>query len=85
MTTTEHTVAAALDETIAALSALDIERLLWLEERMLQLAKSGLTGSSMPSLLERQKLLGSVLEATQSNLAGLAQLHERNGADAWAR
>jgi hypothetical protein len=85
MTTTEQSVATLLDETIAALSELDSERLLSLEEKMLLLAKSGVTSSSIASLLERQKVLGRVLEATRSNLEGFARLHERNGADRWVR
>jgi hypothetical protein len=85
MTTTEQSVATLLDETIAALSELDSERLLSLEEKMLVLAKSGVTGSSIASLLERQKVLGRVLEATRSNLEGFARLHQRNEADRWVR
>jgi hypothetical protein len=85
MTTTEQSVATLLDETIAALSELDSERLLSLEEKMLVLAKSAVTGSSIASLLERQKVLGRVLEATRSNLEGFARLHQRNEADRWVR
>ena len=85
MTTTEQSVAALLDETIAALSEFDLERLLSLEEKMLLLANSGITGGSIPSLVERQQILGRLLEATQSNVAGLVRLHQRNGADAWVR
>jgi len=85
MMTSEHSVAALLDETITALSALDLERLLSLEESMLLLAKSGITGGCISMVLERHQLLKHVLMETESNLAGLARLHQRNGADAWAR
>jgi hypothetical protein len=85
MTTTEQSVAALLDETIVALSEFDLERLLSLEEKMLLFATSGITGDSIPSLAERQQILGHLLEATQSNLVGLTQLHQRDGADAWVR
>jgi hypothetical protein len=85
MTTKEQSVAALLDETIAALSEFDLERLLSLEEKMLLLTNSGITGGSIPSLVETQQILGRLLEATQSNIAGLARIHQRDGADAWVR
>ncbi len=85
MTTSEHSVAALLDETIAALSTLDLERLLSLEESMLPLAKSGVTDDCISTLIEKQQLLKQMLVATESNLAGLARLHQRNGAETWAR
>jgi flagellar biosynthesis/type III secretory pathway chaperone len=85
MTTKEQSVAALLDETIAALSEFDLERLLSLEEKTLLLTNSGITGGSIPSLVERQQILVRLLEATQSNIAGLARIHQRDGANAWVR
>ena len=85
MMTSESSVAALLGETIAALSTLDLERLLSLEESMLSLAKSDVTDDGISTLIEKQQLLKQMLVATESNLAGLDRLHQRNGADTWAR
>jgi hypothetical protein len=83
MTTAEQSVATVLDETIAALSALDHERLLSLEKRILRLAKSGaFINGSMPSLLHSHTLLKRMLDETSNNLAVLSRLH---GSSTWAR
>jgi len=85
MTTTEQSIAAVLDDTITALSVLDLERLLLIEEKLLLLPKTGITGASIPSLLERQQILGRVLEVTHRSLQGLDRLQQRKGADTWER
>jgi hypothetical protein len=86
MTIAEQSIATVLDETITALSTLDHERLLSLEERILLLAKSGaINNVSMPSLLQRQALLKRMLDETQGNLAVLTRLHRGDGIDAWVR
>ena len=86
MTTAEQSVMTVLDETIAALSTLDHERLLSLEERILLLAKSGdLNSASMSSLLQRHAVLKRMLGETQANLAVLSRLRGRDGSDAWVR
>jgi hypothetical protein len=86
MTIGEQSIATVLDETITALSTLDHERLLSLEERILLLAKSGaIDNGSMPSLLQRQALLKRMLDETQDNLAVLSRLHRDDGSDTWVR
>ena len=85
MTTSEQSLAAVLDETIVALSKLDAEQLVSLEETMLLLANSCAPNASSALLLERQQVLGRVLAATQSNLTSLTCLHQRNGMDQWVR
>ena len=86
MTTAEQSVATVLDETIAALSTLDHERLFSLKERILLLANSGaLNNASMPSLLQRHATLKRMLDETQDNLAVLSRLRGGDGSDAWAR
>jgi hypothetical protein len=86
MTSVEQSIATVLDETIAALSTLDYEKLLSLEERIFLLAKSGAINSrSMPSLLQKHTVLKRMLDDTQSNLAVLSRLHGGDGSDAWAR
>ena len=86
MTTAEQSVTTVLDETIAALSTLDHERLLSLEERILLLAKSGaINNGTMPSLLQRHAILKRLLDETQANLAVLSRLRSGDGSDAWVR
>ena len=86
MTTSERSVARVLDETIAALSTLDHERLLSLEERIILLAESGAIDKvSNPFLLQRQALLKHMLDETQANLAVLSRLHRGDRSDAWVR
>jgi hypothetical protein len=83
VTTIEESVLAVLEETILALSELDLERLQTLEERALLLARSTITTGSIPALLGSQHLLGHLLEATMNNLSNLTRLNKRNGENVW--
>jgi len=86
MTTAEQSVATVLDGTIAALSTLDHERLLSLQERIVLIAKSGsINNGALPSLLQRLALLKRMLDETQANLALVTRLHGREGSSTWAR
>jgi len=86
MTIADQSVATVVDETIAALSSLDHERLLSLEERIILLAKSGaINKDAMPSLLQRHSQLKRMLDETQANLALLTRLRSGDGSNTWAR
>lgn len=85
MTQTEQMVAGVFDATLEALSRFDLDRLLTLEERVLQLARSGERIAISPSLLESRNRLGRALDETESNLAVLQRLHSRKGGDPWER
>lgn len=84
MISREQAVTTLLDETIEALSVLDLERLLSLEQRIMLVAKAG-TIRRTSSLLGRQTVLNRMLNETKNNLAILTRLHSGNGNDTWAR
>ncbi|MBB5315689.1 hypothetical protein HDF09_000339 [Edaphobacter lichenicola] len=84
--TIDQTVADALDETIKALTILDLNRLQTLEERISALAKYSIVCSkgSLSSILAKKHLLELILQNCESNLATLHRLHGRDTRDQWA-
>jgi hypothetical protein len=82
----DQTVADALDETIKALTILDLNRLQTLEERISALAKYSIVCStgSLSSILAKKHLLELILQNCESNLAALHHLHGRDTRDQWA-
>lgn len=95
---TTGSLAAALDQAIAALTQLDCERLERIEQEMLsaiaareQISFLAGDGSErerqIGEIRARQRLLGRLLESTSLNLQVLDRLSERSfsGSHAWAR
>jgi hypothetical protein len=83
---TDQMVSDVLDETIHALTLLDLKSLQELEERVLSLAKATVVcGSrSFSSILAKKRLLELILQNYESNLDVLTRLHGRNTRDQWA-
>jgi hypothetical protein len=79
-------VAEALDETIKALTILDLNRLQTLEERISALAKYSIVCSevSLSSILAKKHLLELILQNCESNLAAIHRQHGRNTRYQWA-
>jgi hypothetical protein len=84
--TIDQTVADALDETIKALTILDLNRLQTLEERISALAKYSIVGSrgSLSAILAKKHVLELILQNCDSNLATLHRLHGRDTRVQWA-
>jgi hypothetical protein len=84
--TIDQTVADALDETIRALTILDLNTLQTLEARISVLAKYSIVCSkgSLSSILAKKHLLELILQNFESNLATLYRPHGRDMRDQWA-
>jgi vacuolar-type H+-ATPase subunit H len=84
--TIHQEVTEIVDETIQALTHLDLDRLQSLERRMAALAKSDLASGreNLETILAKKRLLGFVLQNCESNLDALKRLHRRNARDQWA-
>lgn len=85
--TTGQALAGVLDETIAALAALDQDALLTLEERAAALAESRLVAddATIDLIRAKRRVLEQLLGHSESNLNMLSRLHERYARDAWER
>jgi hypothetical protein len=83
MISREHVITTLLEQTIDALSVLDHERLLPLEQQITVLAKPGMIQRTS-SLADRQNLLKRMLNETEENLAILQRLQSGNGNHSWA-
>jgi hypothetical protein len=81
-----HAVADVLDQTIQALTLMDLNKLQSLERRISLLAESNATcdREGLPSLLAKKRLLELILQSCKSNLDALNRLHRRNTRDQWA-
>jgi hypothetical protein len=82
----DQTVADVVDETIKALTILDLNRLQTLEERISALAKYSIVCSrgSLNSIVARKHLIEIILQNCELNLATLHRLHRRDTRDQWA-
>ncbi|QNI35303.1 hypothetical protein [Edaphobacter albus] len=83
MATAEEAIAGVLEETIEALTSLDLERLILLEERTLQLVASGAEIHPTFSLLEKRAVLKYTLEETRTNLDALERLRSGKEQERW--
>jgi hypothetical protein len=83
--TVDQTVADALDETMKALTVLDLNGLQTVEERISVLARYSIVCSkgSLSSILAKRHLLELILQNCESNLATLHRLHGRDTRDQW--
>lgn len=84
--TINQAVAEALDETIQALTRMDLKRLQRLEERIAAFADSGAkcSGEGLHLILAKKRLLKLILQSSEANLKALNRLHGRNTSDQWA-
>jgi hypothetical protein len=80
-------LANILDETVAALSDLNLEALQALEHRAAMIAESAETfeRDAAGLVLAKKRLLETVLQNCQVNLDALTRLHARNMRDQWAQ
>ena len=76
-----------LDETVKALSNLDLEKLNALERRIVLVAESNANFSrdSIDMVLPKKRQLEIVLRNCQVNLGALTHLHARNMRNQWAQ
>jgi hypothetical protein len=81
----EQIVMGVLEGTIKALAHFDLERLLSLEEQMLQLAADGAAIQPAPPLVERHQRLRHTLEETRTNLVVLERLCSGKERERWER
>jgi hypothetical protein len=81
----DQAVGEVLDQTIQALTLLDLNKLQALERRISAMAESNVEWNrdSFPSLLAKKRLLELVLQNCKSNLDALNRLHGRNMRDRW--
>lgn len=81
----DQTVADILDETVTALSLLDLNCLEALEKRIAGLAGSKLVvdQAGMDSIRARRDVLEGVLHHSTSNLNALNRLYGRDTRDQW--
>jgi hypothetical protein len=84
--TIDQAVANILDETIQALTLLDLNRLQNLEKQISALAESNVVcgRDSFNSIQTKKHLLELLLQNCESNLDALNRLHRRNTRDRWA-
>ena len=87
MTLDHQPITAILDETIAALSRFDGARLEVLEQQISTLSRSSFACSSagVDAILERRRVLESLLRNCDANLNALRRLHPRDRMDPWLR
>jgi hypothetical protein len=84
--TIDQGVGEVLDQTIQALTVLDLNKLQALERRISAMAESDVEWNrdSFPSLVAKKRLLELVLQNCKSNLDTLNRLYGRNMRDQWA-
>ncbi len=84
--TIDQAVADVLDETIQALTLLDLNSLQALEKRISELTRSSVVcgRDSINSIQTKQRMLELLLRNCESNLDVLNRLHGRNTRDQWA-
>jgi hypothetical protein len=82
----DQAVGEVLDQTIQALTLLDLDKLQALAKRISAVAESNVEWNrdSVVSLLAKRRLLELVLQNCKSNLDTLNRLHGRNTRDQWA-
>jgi hypothetical protein len=83
----DQTLVDILDETVEALSNLDLEKLNALERRIVLLAESNANfeRDSIGLLLPKKRQLEIMLQNCQANLDALTRLHARNMRNQWAQ
>jgi hypothetical protein len=79
-------VAEVLEETVRAITVLDLNRLKTLEEKISTLAQYSITWGKggINAMLVKKHLLDLILRNCESNLDSLKHLHGRNTRDQWA-
>jgi hypothetical protein len=85
--TTYQAVVDVLDETLEALTSLDVDKLEELEGRVEVLAESEVVCGefSADAILAKKRVLELVLRNCEENLRALHRLHIRNMGSQWAR
>jgi hypothetical protein len=75
-----------LDQTIQALTLLDLKKLQILEQRIVAVAESKVVFNqgNLNSQLAKKRTLELILQSCKSNLDMLNRLHRRNVRDQWA-
>ena len=81
----EQAITNVLDDTIRALSVLDLDALKSVEERVTVLSQSALIADEIciASILRKKRVLELVLHHSESNLNALQRLYGRNTRDRW--
>jgi len=76
-----------LDETIEALSKLDLEKLTALEQRIVSFAEcnANLETEGIGLVLPKKRQLQMLLQNCRTNLDALTRLHARNMRNQWAQ
>jgi hypothetical protein len=76
-----------LDQTIEALSTLDLERLTALEQRIISLAEcnANLATEGIGLVLPKKRQLEILLQNCRVNLDALTRLNARSGRNQWAQ
>jgi len=85
--TIDRTLVDILDETIEALSRLDLEKLTALEQRIVLLAEcnANLATENIGLVLAKNRQLQIFLQNCQVNLDALTRLHARSMRNQWAQ
>jgi hypothetical protein len=85
--TIDQTLTEVLDETIKALTSLDLARVQALEQRIVSLARSNgkCDRDRMGLVLLKKDQLEIILRSFQVNLDALMRLHARNMRNQWAQ
>jgi hypothetical protein len=80
-------VGRVLDETIEAFVMMDLTRLERLDEQIVTLSQSNMlwAENSKQNILEKKRMLETVLQNSEANLAVLTRLHHKNTGFQWAR
>ena len=83
----DQTLVDILNETVEALSNLDLEKLNALEQQIVLLAESNVNFAkdSIGLVLAKKRQLEIVLQNCQINLDALTRLHARNMRNQWAQ
>jgi hypothetical protein len=84
--TSDQAVAEILDETVQAITVLDLNRLKTAEEKISALARYSIAWGKggIDTMLAKKHLLDLILRNCESNLDSLKHLHGRNTRDQWA-
>jgi len=84
--TNDQAAADILDETIRAITVLDLNRLNTLEEKISAMAQYSITCSKggINTILAKKHLLDLILQNCESNLETLNRLYGRNTREQWA-
>ncbi len=82
----DQTATDMLDETIRAITMLDLNRLKTLEEKISAMAQYSITcgKGGINTILAKKHLLDLILQNCESNLDILNRLHGRNTREQWA-